>query len=247
MMRAAAVINYKFKEMTRDLGELMVPIIFPVVFMVAFALSFGSTSGPMGLPFFDFLTPGMVIFALLMLAVGVSGSLVRETDKGTLLRIKLSTMSSFELLTGFLVMWALVGIMQVILLFGTGYLLGFKWQGGIEALILAGGIASIAGVASVALGLVVAAFAKTEGQAGSFTTLITVPMAFVIGSFMQVSSEYFTQFLPWGQAVHCMRAILNAGAPVSLILPNIMWMILETVILFAIGVFLYSKLRLRPE
>ena len=246
-MRFLAVINYKFKEMTRDLGELMVPIIFPVVFMVTFALAFKSSKGPMGLPFFDFLTPGMVIFALLMLAVGVSGSLVSETDKGTLLRIKLSTMSSFELLSGFLIMWALVGVIQVVLLFGTGILLGFKWQGGLQGLIFAGCIASIAGIASVALGLVVASFARTEGQAGSFTTLITVPMAFVIGSFMQASSEFFSKFLPWGQAVHCLRAILNAGAPIELILPNILWMITETVILFVIGVLLYSRLRLRPE
>jgi ABC-2 type transport system permease protein len=246
-MRFLAVINYKFKEMTRDLGELMVPIIFPVVFMVTFAMGFKNTKGPMGLPFFDFLTPGMVIFALLMLAVGVSGSLVRETDKGTLLRIKLSTMSSFQLLFGFLLMWALVGVIQVVLLFGTGYLLGFKWQGGLQALLLAGCIASISGIASIALGLVVASFARTEGQAGSFTTLITVPMAFVIGVFMQVSSEFFSTFLPWGQAVHCMRAILSAGAPVNLILPNILWLITETVILFAIGVFLYSRLRLQPE
>lgn len=246
-MRSLAVINYKFKEMTRDLGELMVPIIFPIVFMVTFAMGFKNTSGPMGLPFFDFLTPGMVIFALLMLAVGVSGSLVRETAKGTLLRIKLSTMSSFQLLSGFLVMWTLVGIIQVVLLFGTGYLLGFKWQGGLQALVAAGCIASLSGVASVALGLIVASFAKTEGQAGSFTTLVTVPMAFVIGSFMQVSSEFASKFLPWGQAVHCMRAILNAGAPIDLILPNIGWMILETIGLFVIGVFLYSRLRLRPE
>jgi ABC-2 type transport system permease protein len=246
-MRFTAVTAYKFKEMTRNIGDLMVPIIFPVFFMIAFGFAFKGSDGPMGLPFFDFLTPGMVVFALLMLAVGVAGSLARETDKGTLTRIKLSTMTSFDLLFGFLVMWTGVGVIQVVLLFGTGIALGFSWQGGMTALLLAGGIASTAAIASVALGFIIASFARTEGQAGSFTTLITVPMAFVIGSFMQASSELFTQFTPWGQAVHCLRAILNAGAPVSLIMPNILWMILETAILFAFGVFLYSRLRLRPE
>ena len=246
-MKFLAVTGYKFKEMTRDIGDLMVPVIFPIVFMVAFGIGFKDTSGPMGLPFFDFLTPGMVTFALLMLAVGVSGSLARENDKGTLTRIKLSTMSSFDLLFGVLVMWTLVGIVQVLLLFGTGIALGFEWQGGITSLAFAAAIASVSGVASVALGLIVASFAKTEGQAGSFATLITVPMAFVIGSFMQLNTEIFSRFLPWGQAVHCMRAILNAGAPVSLVLPNILWMILETAILFAIGIYLYSRMRLRPE
>lgn len=246
-MRFLAVSQYKFREMTRSLTDFMVPIIFPVVFMIAFGLSFKGNDGPMGLPFFDFLTPGMVVFALLMLAVGVAASLTREADKGTLTRIKLSTISSFELLLGFLVMWTVVGMVQVVLLFGTGIALGFEWQGGAPGLLIASGIASIAGLASVSLGLIIASFARTEGQAGSLTTLITVPMAFVIGSFMQVGTEAFSKFLPWGQAVHCLRAILNAGAPVSLIAPNILWMVLETAILFVLGVFVYSRNRLRAE
>lgn len=246
-MRFLAVSQYKFREMTRSLTDFMVPIIFPVVFMIAFGLSFKGNDGPMGLPFFDFLTPGMVVFALLMLAVGVAASLTREADKGTLTRIKLSTISSFELLLGFLVMWTVVGMVQVVLLFGTGIVLGFEWQGGAPGLLIASGIASIAGLASVSLGLIIASFARTEGQAGSLTTLITVPMAFVIGSFMQVGTEAFSKFLPWGQAVHCLRAILNAGAPVSLIAPNILWMVLETAILFVLGVFVYSRNRLRAE
>jgi ABC-2 type transport system permease protein len=229
------------------MGDLLVPIIFPIVFMVAFGFGFKGKGGPMGLPFFDFLTPGMVTFALLMLSIGVSGSLARETDKGTLTRIKLSTISSFDLLFGILVMWTLVGVIQVFLLFGTGIALGFEWQGGARSLLYAFGIGSISGIASVALGLIIASFAKTEGQAGSFTTLLTVPMAFLIGSFMPMKTELFSQFLPWGQAVHCMRAILNAGAPISLILPNILWMLLETVILFVVGVILYSRMRLQPD
>ena len=81
----------------------------------------------------------------------------------------------------------------------------------------------------------IASFAKTEGQAGSYATLISVPMAFVIGSLMQLNTELFSRFLPWGQAVHCLRAILNAGAPISLVLPNILWMILETAVLSSKG------------
>ena len=246
-MKFLTVIDYKFKEMTRDIGDLMVPIIFPLVFMFAFGIGFKDVEGPMRLPFFNFLTPGMVVFALLMLAVGSGISLSREKDKGTLTRIKLSTMSAFDLLFGFLVMWTLVGVVQVFLLFGMAIMLGFEWQGGVKSLVYAGSIAAISGVASVSLGLIVASFAKTEGQAGSFTTLITVPMAFVIGSFMQVKAEWISQFLPWGQAIHCLRAILNAGAPVSLIAPNILWMVLETLVLFTLGVVLYSRMRLRPE
>lgn len=246
-MRTLAVTKYKFLEMTRSMTDFIVPIIFPVVFMVAFGLSFKGTEGPMGLPFFDFLTPGMAVFALLMLSVGVAANLARESDKGTLTRIKLSTISSFELLLGFLVMWAIVGVIQVVLLFGTAIVFGFEWQGGVSGMLKAAGIASVAGLASVSFGLVVAAFARTEGQAGALTTLIAVPMAFLIGSFMQVGTQAFSQFLPWGQAIHCLRAVLNAGAPVSLIAPNILWMILETATLFVIGVLLYSRNRLRAE
>jgi ABC-2 type transport system permease protein len=246
-MKPLCIAGFKLKEMTRDWGELLVPFIFPLVFISAFKLAFSSTDGPMGIPFFDFLTPGMVVFALLMLAVGVSTSLAREVDKGTLARLRLSRMTSFDLLFGVFLMWALVGAVQVILLFGAAAVLGFHWEGAVTNLVLAMGVGCLAALASVALGLLVASFANSEGNAGAFSTLITVPTAFLVGAFMQMPLQQLADLLPWGQAIRCMRALLNAGAPIGGLIPSILLMVVQICILLALSVFVYARTRLQPE
>jgi ABC-2 type transport system permease protein len=246
-MKSLCIAGFKLKEMTRDWGELLVPFIFPVVFISAFKLAFASTDGPMGIPFFDFLTPGMVVFALLMLAVGVSSSLAREVDKGTLTRLRLSNMTSFDLLFGVFLMWSVVGAFQAVTLFSVAAVLGFEWQGGALHLILAMCVGCLAAMASIAIGLLVASFAKSEGNAGAFSTLITVPVAFLVGSFMPMPLEKIADLLPWGQAIRCMRALLNAGAPINGLLPNILLMAGQIFVLLTLAVFVYSRARLRSE
>jgi ABC-2 type transport system permease protein len=244
-MKTLCIARFKLREMTRDWGELLVPFIFPLVFISAFKLAFSASEGPMGIPFFDYLTPGMVVFALLMLAVGVSASLAREVDKGTLARLRLSLMGSFDLLGGVFLMWSAVGAVQVMLLFGIAVALGFEWQGGIPHLLLAIGIGWLAALASIALGLLVASFARSEGNAGAFSTLITVPVAFVVGAFMPMPLDGLANVLPWGQAIRCMRALLNAGVPIAGLMPTILSMIVQIVVLLVVAVLVYRRMRLR--
>jgi len=246
-MKALCIARSKLKELRRHFGEYLVPIVFPVVFITTFRLAFSSTGGPMGVPYFDYLAPGMVVFALLMLAVNVSASLAREVDKGTLSRLRQTPMTSFDLLFGVFVMWALVAVVQVALLFGTALALGVDWQGGVRGLAGAMGIGVLAGLASIALGLLIAAFATTEGIAGGISTLITVPLAFVVGVFMPMPTEWAASLLPWGQAIRCIRAILNAGVSVSSLLPGILLMVLQIAVLLALSMIVYSRARLRRE
>lgn len=246
-MKALCLASAKLKETARSFAEFLVPFVFPVVFLVTFKLAFSSTSGPMSVNYFDFLAPGMAVFALLMLAVNVSSSLAREADKGTLERMRWTPMTSTDLLLGVSLQWALVGAAQVLLLFGTAVVLGFQWQGGTHSLVCAMGIGWLAGLASIALGLLIAAFAKTEGNAGAFSTLITVPLAFVIGIFIPMPAKWIAVLLPWGQAVRSIRALLAAGVSPSQVIPNVLLMLLQILVLLTVSIVVYSRLRLRAE
>jgi ABC-type transport system involved in cytochrome c biogenesis permease component len=83
-MKSTSIAVYKLKEMVRGRSDLMVPLLFPVIFTLVFAFTFSGVEGSEGEPYYDYLVPGMVVFALLLLMVGVSGSLSREVEKGTL-------------------------------------------------------------------------------------------------------------------------------------------------------------------
>lgn len=244
-MKFATIAIFKLKEMTRSISDLLVPLIFPVIFTLVFGYALSGMELSEGQPYFDYLAPGMVVFALLLLMVGVSGSLSREFEKGTLSRLKLSLMSSFDLLFGVLLAWTLIAVAQVVILFGTAVLIGFHWTGGLPNLLLSVLIGTISGIASVALGLIIAAFAKSEGQAGNLSTLVAVPTAFLVGVFYPIGM--ISKFLPWGQATDSLRTLLNMGGQIGDVLPNIGIMVFETMVVFVIGVVLFSRTRLRPE
>lgn len=178
-MKFVRIAGYRLKELTRDIRDLLTPLVFPLVFTLVFGFVFRGITGPGGQPYFDYLVPGMVVFALLLVTTGVSGSLAREVERGTLAT------------------WTLV-----------------------------------------------AAFAKSEGQSSSLSTLVAVPLAFLVGVFFQTRTEAIARILPWGQAASALRGILNFGAPVREVWANIGVMVGQTIILFGIGVFAFSRVRL---
>ena len=79
----------------------------------------------------------MMVFAILLLATTVAAILTREVESGTLLRLKISKMRSFDLLFGGLIPWSLVAGAQVVILLVVAIILGLKWQGSVYSILLA--------------------------------------------------------------------------------------------------------------
>ena len=206
---------------------------------------------------FDWLAPGMIVFAILMLSTSVATILTREVDSGTLRRLKLSKMTSFDFLFGGIIPWSIVAAAQVVILLTVAIAIGFHWQGGINSIILAVIIGIIGGIASISLGMIIAAFAKNPPQAGQLGTLIAVPLTFLVGAFFQLPQltigNFMGQqvqvydFLPWYQVLTALRHVLTYGESLNSVAYNLGIAIILSAILFVIGVILFSRTRLRPE
>lgn len=199
---------------------------------------------------FDYFAPGIIVFGLLLGVIAVAESLAREVEDRTLSRLKISLMSSFDLLFGSLISWTLFAGIQVLILFGIALALGYNWVGGTTSLTLAIGIGCIVGVACISLGMLIAAFAKSTEQASSLGTLIAVPMSFVIGVFIGFPPGLFTRIiavLPWRQGLLSLLEVLTYGSTLEEVTPNLTALVIETVVLFVAGVVAFSKLRLKAE
>jgi ABC-2 type transport system permease protein len=205
---------------------------------------------------FDFLAPGMIVFAILLLATTVAAILTREVESGTLLRLKMSKMSSFDLLFGGLIPWSLVAGAQVVILLVVAIIFGLHWQGDFFSIILAIVIGIIGGVASIALAMIIAAFAKNDRQAANLGTLIVVPTSFLTGAFFQLPGVFLNFFghsfqvydlLPWTHTLTALRSVLIFGSGWSSVSFEVEISAVLTLILFVIGVFLFSRTRLRAE
>lgn len=208
-----------------------------------------SVSGTRALTTFDYQAPGIIVFGLLMGSIGVAGALARETESQTLSRLKVSLMRSFDLLFGTLLPWSLLAIAQLLILFGVALAMGFHWVGGFNTLLIAIFVGFIAGVACISLGLLVAAFSKSQTHATTLGMLISVPLSFLIGAFFPLpsQSEVVTVFLPWRQTFTALTIILTSGGQLQDIMPNIVAMVLETAVLFTLGVIAFAKVRLKAE
>ena len=119
-----------------------------------------SVSGTESFSQFDFLAPGMMLFAILLLATTVAASLTREVEKGTLARLRISKMRSFDMLFGALIPWSIVAAIQVLILLTVALIMGFNWQGGLNSILLAMFIGVIGGIGSIALGMIIALLPK---------------------------------------------------------------------------------------
>lgn len=208
-----------------------------------------SVSGTRAFTTFDYQAPGIIVFGLLMGSIAVAGALARETESQTLSRLKVSLMRSFDLLLGTLLPWTLLAIAQLLILFGVALAMGFHWVGGASSLLIAIFIGFIAGVACISLGLLVAAFSKSEGHATTLGMLVSVPLSFLVGAFFPLPSqaEAVTVFLPWRQACTALISVLTYGAQLQEVMPNITAMVLETAVLFTAGVIAFAKMRLKAE
>jgi len=213
-----------------------------------------SISGSQSFSVFDYQAPGIFVFALLMISIGVAGSLAKEIEAGTLERLKISRMSSFDLLFGTLIPWSVLTVVQVVILFAVALLIGFSWAGGITSLLLAVLVAVIAGIASVSLGLLIAAFADNEQHASNLGTLIAVPLSFIVGAFFPLpklpigrllgSAFEIYDVLPWTHAAEALRTLLIYGGNIGDILLELVFLVGLTVVLFLVGVFFFARERL---
>ncbi len=206
---------------------------------------------------FDFIAPGMIVFAILLLATTVASILTREVESGTLERLKMSKMRSFDLLFGGLIPWTLVAAAQVVILLAVAILLGLHWQGSFNSIILAIFIGVIGGIASIALAMIIASFAKSDRQAANLGTLIVVPTSFLVGAFFQLPQVVIANImghtfliydlLPWTHTLSALRSVLIFGAGLNSVSYEVGMSAILTLILFVIGVFLFSRARLRAE
>lgn len=214
-------------------------------------------SGTEAFTTFDYQAPGIIVFALLLLVVGVATTLAGEVEHGTLERLKITKMKSFDLLFGTLIPWALVAIAQVFILFLVAIAMGYHWQGGITTIALAIMIGIIGGISSISLGLLVAAFSRSEKHADNLGMLVAVPMSFIVGAFFPLPRAVIGDFfgrtfqaydvLPWAHTVNALRSVLTFGSELGDVVYEIAMMLVLTVILFVLGVICFSRTRLRAE
>lgn len=198
---------------------------------------------------FDYIAPGLMVFAILNLMPLVAATLARESETKTLERIRMSPTGAITLLLGVSFAQLLLACVSLALMFATADLMGFHNQGSyVDAYVFALGAA----VAVIGMGLVIASFARTQQEAANFGVLVSVPASFLSGSFFPIPPFVVNGFsvydvLPTTHAVVALRQMLTLGRPLAEVTDELAALAGLAAVFFVVGVVLYARMRLRAE
>ena len=211
-----------------------------------------TVSGKQALNEFELYVPALLALALIMLMFTAAASLIKEKDKGTIIRLRLSNMTTFEWLTAVSLTQVIIGMLALALTLATAVALGYRTSGSLIAVSIVGLLSCLS---IIAISLIVAAYLRTIFDLltiGCFPFFIL--MFFSGGMFPLPPLRLFmvgdrainiNDLLPTTHAINAMSKILNFGAGLSDVVFELGAIAVLTIVLFAFGIWLFTRRQMR--
>jgi ABC-2 type transport system permease protein len=201
---------------------------------------------------FDYGVIGLIVFGIMFVIITTATVMVRENVTGTLLRLRLTRASAADLLAGVSLAQMAAAAIQMPITFAAALVMGFQSNG---SLLLAMGIGLLLNLSAVGLGLIVACFARNDGDAVNLASGVLVPVVFLSDAMYPMPhAPLFTvagrtieayDLLPVTHAAAALRRVLIFGQGAGDIAYELVAMTVLSLILLVVGVVLYGRLRLR--
>lgn len=203
---------------------------------------------------FEVYVPGLLVFATMMMMFTVAMTVVREAENGTLRRLQVACVRSFDLLGGMSAAMVLIGVIAVILAVATAWALGFRSQGPMWVAVVVGAMTSLS---IVGVGLIIASLSRTVTQAFLIANFPLALFMFFSGAVFPVPRmTLFTvagraiglyDILPPTHAVVALNKVLTMGAGLGDVMYELAALLILSVVYFSAGVWLFSRTHLRAD
>jgi ABC-2 type transport system permease protein len=197
---------------------------------------------------FELYVPGLLVFTVIMLVFSASMSVVREVEAGTLARLRLAPVGTLSLLTGISAAQFLLGAVAVALTLLSASVLGFRSQGSLALAIL---VASVASLASVGIGMVVASLSRNVTRAFLISSVAMFLLVLFSGVvFPQPRVPLFTLFgrgialldvLPTTHLHAALGKVLNLGASLGEVAYELGWLSAISLLNFVAGGLFFAR------
>jgi ribosome-dependent ATPase len=192
-----------------------------------------------------FFVPGLVGIILQLVTLFLTSfAIVRERELGTLEQLFVTPVGRAGLLLGKLVPYAVIGILEMLIVLTVMvYLFGIPIHGSL-ALLMA--LSSLFIVCALALGLLVSTLAKTQLEAMQFAFLLMLPTVLLSG-FMFPRSEmpfpiYLASFaIPATYFLEILRGIILRGADFFDLIPQVVGLSVCCVVVLALSLARFRK------
>jgi ABC-2 type transport system permease protein/oleandomycin transport system permease protein len=241
-----AVIQRNLIHYIRVPQLLVFSTIQPIIFVLMFRYVFGGSINTGPIPYVDYLMPGIflqvVVFGSLATAVG----LATDLKSGLMERFHALPMWTPSVLAGRTVADLIRNVFVVILMMAVGFLVGWRIHTNVAGVIAGALLVLLFGYAMSWIFATVGLAVKDPETAQAAAFPVLAPLVFASAAFVQV--QHMPGWMqPWARnqpvsvTAEAVRALVNGGPTVPLVLKSILWSVLILAIFAPIAVRLYRK------
>ena len=167
------------------------------------------------LNFISYFVPSVLALSVMQVGIFAAIPLVADREKLILKRLAATPLRRWQLVGSNIAMRLLIALAQAVIIIGVGMaLFGVEVTGpwGLSILFI-----SLGAVTFLALGYVIASFAKTEDSANGMTSVVQFPMMFLSGVFFPIDQmpdviQTIARIIPLTYLADALRQIMVGGA-----------------------------------
>jgi ABC-2 type transport system permease protein len=197
---------------------------------------------------FQYSVPGLLILSIIMLMFSASMAIISEVENKTIMRLKLSKLEAWEFLSGVGVIQVIIGVLAIYITLATAVSMGFELNGSLGILSL---IAILTSISIVAFSLIIAALTKSANEiliVGNFPLFLFM---FFTGAAFPISAKSiflifgypinFQSLMSPTHAISALKKVMIMNMNFIDIIPELISLIIITIIYFVIGIWLFNK------
>jgi ABC-type multidrug transport system, permease component len=163
----------------------------------------------------SYFVPSMLGLSIMQVGIFAAIPLVGDREKLILKRLAATPLRRWQLVGSNVLMRVLIAFTQAVIIVAVGTIaFGVAIVG---SLLLVAGFVTLGAMAFLALGYVIASFAKTEDAANGMTSMIQFPMMFLSGAFFQIDQmpqflQVIARLIPLTYLADALRQVMVGGA-----------------------------------
>jgi len=232
---------------TRIPESLFFSTVQPVMFVLLFRYVFGGAiTAPGGIPYVDYLMPGIFVQTVAFGSVSTSIGLAEDLQKGLIERFRALPMARSAVLAGRTTADLCRNIMVVIVMTGVGFLVGFRPSTGVAAY-LAGVLLILLFAYALSWGFAVIGLSAPNSETAQVMSFpLLFPLTFASSAFVPVHSmpswlQGFATYQPVSVTVSACRALMIGGPTASWVVQSAAWSVGLLLVLTPLAVWRYRN------
>lgn len=203
---------------------------------------------------FALYVPALLALAVIMLLFTAAAPLIREKDKGTLVRLRMSNMTVLEWLAAVSATQVVVGLVTVGLTYATAVALGYRPVGSVAAGLV---VAVASCLALIGISVVVASFLRTIFDLVTIGCFPFFALMFFSGGMLPLPEVtlatvgrltiHANDVLPTTHTVSAFGKVLNRGMGLGDVTGELAAILLLTALSYAVGAWLFTRRHMRAR